>query len=74
MGREAYEKLAQKLDKMPNRFPATESGVELRLLEKIFAPHQAVLAAEMDFRKEPASVIAARAGAVSYTHLTLPTN
>ena len=62
MGREAYEKLAQKLDKMPNRFPATESGVELRLLEKIFAPQQAVLAAEMDFRKEPASVIAARAG------------
>lgn len=61
MSREIYEKLAQKLDNLPNRFPATKSGVEIRLLEKIFAPHEAALAAEMDLRKEPAGVIAERA-------------
>ena len=61
MSWEMYQKLAHKLDSLPNRFPATESGVEIRLLEKIFDPHEAALAAEMEMRKEPASVIAARA-------------
>jgi len=61
MGQEAYRKLAQKLDDLPNRYPPTESGVEIRLLERIFTPQEAVLAAEMTFKKEPASVIAARA-------------
>jgi len=61
MSQDVYKKLAQKLDDLPNRFPATESGVELRLLEKIFAPKEAALGAEMFFEKEPASVIAARA-------------
>ncbi|HDN04749.1 MAG TPA: 4Fe-4S ferredoxin [Chloroflexi bacterium] len=61
MSREVYQKLAQKLDSLPNRFPATESGVEIRLLEKIFTPQEAALAAEMELKKEPASVIAGRA-------------
>ena len=61
MSREVYKKLAQKLDSLPNRFPPTESGVEIELLERIFAPHEAVLAAEMELIKEPASVIAGRA-------------
>ena len=61
MSREMYQKLAQQLDSLPNRFPATESGVEIRLLERIFDPHEAALAAEMGFQKEPASVIATRA-------------
>lgn len=61
MSQEAYKKLAQKLDSLPNRFPATESGVEIRLLERIFAPHEAILAAEMGLKKDPAGVIAKRA-------------
>ena len=61
MSQDVYKKLAKKLDDMPNRYPATDSGVELRLLEKIFAPEEAALGAEMYFEKEPASVIAARA-------------
>jgi NAD-dependent dihydropyrimidine dehydrogenase PreA subunit len=61
MPKDVYKKLAKKLDQLPNRYPATESGVELRLLEKIFSPEQAVLAAEMSGKKEPASVIAERA-------------
>jgi len=57
----SYKKLAGKLDTMPHSFPATESGVEIRLLEKIFTPEEALLGAEMFYSKEPASAIAARA-------------
>jgi ferredoxin len=57
-----YKKLAEKLDQLPNRYLSTESGIEVRLLEKIFLQEEAVLAAEMFFEKEPAVVIASRAG------------
>lgn len=56
-----YKKLAGKLDTMPHRYPATESGIEIRLLEKIFTPEEAILAAEMEYVKKPASEIAALA-------------
>jgi NAD-dependent dihydropyrimidine dehydrogenase PreA subunit len=61
MSRETYKKLAEKLDALPNRFPPTESGVEITLLERIFTPEEAILAAEMELKKLPASVIAERA-------------
>lgn len=59
---DVYRKLAQRLDAIPNGFPGTDSGVELRLLAKIFEPHEAAVAAIMELRLEPASAIAARAG------------
>ncbi len=62
MTEEVYRKLAQRLDAIPNGYPATESGVELRLLAKIFTPEQAALAAVMRLTREPAADIAARAG------------
>lgn len=61
MSREVYQKLAQQLDALPNRFPATESGVEIELLQRIFTLPEATLAAEMAFKKETAQVIASRA-------------
>jgi ferredoxin len=57
-----YRKLAQRLDTIPNGFPSTESGVELRLLQKIFTPEEAALASVMSLTYEPAAEIAARAG------------
>lgn len=57
-----YRQLARKLDDLPNRFPATESGIEIRLLQRIFTPEEAALAAEMFYEKEPAGIIAGRAG------------
>ena len=57
---DAYRKLAQRLDAIPNGFPTTESGVELRLLAKIFTPEEATLAAVMRLGREPAVDIAAR--------------
>jgi electron transport complex protein RnfB len=62
MSEDVYRKLAQRLDAIPNGFPATESGVELRLLAKIFAPEEAALASVMRLGREPAADIAARAG------------
>ncbi|HID87018.1 MAG TPA: 4Fe-4S ferredoxin [Anaerolineae bacterium] len=62
MSEDVYRQLAQRLDAIPNGFPATESGVELRLLAKIFTPEEAALAAVMRLTREPAAAIAARAG------------
>jgi electron transport complex protein RnfB len=62
MTQNIYRILAQRLDAIPNGFPATESGVELRLLEKIFTPEEATLASVMRLTREPAADIAARAG------------
>lgn len=41
---ELYRRLQQHLDQMPVPFPATESGVELRMLRKLFTPEQAGVA------------------------------
>jgi len=62
MTEDIYRKLAQRLDAIPNGFTATESGVELRLLAKIFTPQEAALASVMRLTREPAADIAARAG------------
>ena len=62
MAEDVYRRLARQLDALPNGFPATESGAELRLLAKIFGPEEAALAAELRPEQEPADVIAERAG------------
>jgi len=62
MTEDIYRQLAQRLDAIPNGFPATESGAELRLLAKIFTPEEAALASVMRLTREPAADIAARAG------------
>ncbi len=58
---EAYRRLAARLDEIPNGFPRTESGVELRLLAKMFTPEEARLASGMRLTPEPAAAISARA-------------
>ena len=62
MPEDVHRKLAQRLDAIPNGFPATESGVELQLLAKMFTSEEATLAAVMRLTREPAADIAARAG------------
>ena len=44
MSEPVYRSLAQTLHSLPNGFPPTETGVELRLLAKIFTPEEAALA------------------------------
>ncbi|HNY65578.1 MAG TPA: 4Fe-4S binding protein [Deltaproteobacteria bacterium] len=62
MDKEIYRKLARVLDTLPNGFPPTESGVELRLLEKIFTPEEAELFCRLRVTFETAAQIAERTG------------
>jgi len=59
---DVYQDLAKKLDEMPNGFPATESGVELKILQKIFKPHEAEMALKIKSTPETAISIAERLG------------
>lgn len=59
---ELYRRLAQHLDRLPGGFPATESGVELRILRRLFSPQDAELALHLTLIPEEAGVIAHRAG------------
>jgi predicted transcriptional regulator len=56
-----YQQLAHRLNETPNGFPPTASGVELRLLAKIFTPAEARLASVMSLHAETYADIAARA-------------
>ncbi len=59
---EVYKRLAQRLDGLPNGFPATETGVELKILEKIFSPEDAETALLLKAFPENAETIAERLG------------
>ncbi len=59
---EVYQRLREHLDKLPASFPATESGVELRILKRLFTPQEAALAAQLGLKLETAKAIAAKAG------------
>lgn len=63
---EVYTRLQEYLDRTPGGFPATESGVELKILEKMFTPEEAGLTTQLRFFPEPARVIAKRWGMPEY--------
>jgi electron transport complex protein RnfB len=58
----AYKKLAERLDALPNGYPPTADGAELRLLAKLFSPQEADLASQLRLTKEAPEQIAARTG------------
>jgi electron transport complex protein RnfB len=62
MNNNPYERLAQRLDALPNGFPPTADGAELQLLAKLFTAEEAALAAELRLTKETPQEIAARVG------------
>jgi Na+-translocating ferredoxin:NAD+ oxidoreductase subunit B len=55
-----YKLLAAKLSRTPNGFPATKSGVELKILKKIFSEDDARMALQLRMRPETAADIARR--------------
>lgn len=57
-----YERLRAHLDDLPGGFPATETGVELRILRHLFTPEEARLACHLTLIAEEARVLAHRAG------------
>jgi electron transport complex protein RnfB len=59
---DAYKVLAAHLDKLPAGFPPTQSGVELRILKRLFSPQEAEIAVGLTMMPEPAAAIAQRLG------------
>jgi Pyruvate/2-oxoacid:ferredoxin oxidoreductase delta subunit len=57
-----YHRLAAKLDEFPHGFPRTASGVELRILAKVFSPDDAAMALDLLPIPETAAAIARRLG------------
>lgn len=62
MADDIYRRLALYLDSLPGGFPSTESGVEIRILQRLFSPMEADLAMHLTLIPEESKVIAARAG------------
>ncbi|MFZ0945321.1 MAG: 4Fe-4S dicluster domain-containing protein [Syntrophobacteraceae bacterium] len=59
---EIYKRLANHLDNLPGGFPPTESGVEMRILRRLFTPEEAKLALYLTLLPEEPRVVARRAG------------
>jgi Na+-translocating ferredoxin:NAD+ oxidoreductase subunit B len=57
-----YENLAAHLDRLPVGFPRTASGVEIRILKRLFTPEEAALAQFLTLKPETAQKIAERTG------------
>jgi electron transport complex protein RnfB len=55
-----FELLADALDRLPNGFPRTPTGVEIRILKKIFSPEEANLASRLTGTFEQVDEIAKR--------------
>jgi Na+-translocating ferredoxin:NAD+ oxidoreductase subunit B len=62
MSQDIYERLRVFLDTLPTGFPATPTGIELRILKKLFTPEEAELAMNLKREPEDLSQIAARLG------------
>jgi Na+-translocating ferredoxin:NAD+ oxidoreductase subunit B len=58
-----YRALQQHLDQQAIGFPATKSGADLRLLQRLFAPEEAKLALYLSYKPAPISEIEGRAAA-----------
>lgn len=58
---DVYRRLQQHLDNMPVGFPATKSGVELRVLQHLFTPEEAEIALHLSALPEPLDKIYSRA-------------
>ncbi|MGZ6276157.1 MAG: 4Fe-4S binding protein [Syntrophales bacterium] len=61
MATDLYKRLAKHLDDLPGGFPSTESGVEIRILRRLFTPEFAELAVHLTLIPEEPRVIARRA-------------
>ena len=61
MENDVYRRLAHHLDNLPGGFPSTESGVELRILRRLFTPEEADLSLYLSLIPEETRVIARRA-------------
>lgn len=57
-----YEKLAKHLDDLPGGFPETDSGLEYKILKRLFTPEEAETATLLTMAPEKVESIAGRTG------------
>ncbi len=62
MSEDVYTRLREFLDKLPAGYPATDSGVELRILKKLFTPEDAEVTMKLKFELEDVPTISKRLG------------
>ncbi len=62
MKEDVYKRLAGHLDRLPGGFPTSDTGADLRLLERLFTPEEADLATYLTLEQKPAAAIAEVAG------------
>ncbi len=65
--RKEYKRLRKHLNTLPVGYPATPTGVELKLLEGLFTPEEARAALHLNWRPEPFEAIFERARGHGYT-------
>lgn len=61
MPEEIYQKLAKHMDNLPGGFPSTDTGVEFRILKRLFTPQEAEFALYLTLIPEKSRVVARRA-------------
>jgi len=61
MPEEIYQKLAKHLDNLPGGFPPSNTGVEFRILKRLFTPEEAEFALYLTLIPEESRVVARRA-------------
>jgi len=62
MNDNVYTSLRVFLDKLPSGYPETPTGIEIKILKKLFTPDQAELVMKLKSEPEPVSAIAQRIG------------
>ncbi len=62
MNEKIYERLREHLDSLPTGYPKTQSGVELKMLQKLFTEEEAEMACQLKPLPESAEQIAQRLG------------
>lgn len=59
---DVFRRLAEHLDNLPAGYPSTESGVEIRILERLFSPEEAEVATGMSMFPRSVNAIASSTG------------
>ncbi len=62
MSEDVYTRLREFLHGMPGGFPATDTGVEIKILKKLYSPEEAELTMKLKEEPEEVSDIASRVG------------
>ena len=70
---QVYRDLQQHLNRLPAGFPATESGLDINLLKRLFTPEEARIAMHLSMKPEPIGRIHRRVKGIGMSIVELQT-